>query len=70
MHTKRSKNTLLFILGGIMLVSIAAMGCNNGDNKDTTKDSTKKMAPDTSKKMAPDSTVKRDTMKTRPTVNP
>ncbi len=64
MLIRKSKTTLQFILGAILLVTVVSSACNNNnDKKDVTKDSVSvtKMAPDT---------TKRDTMKTRPVVNP
>ena len=64
MFIRKSKTTLQFILGGILLITVISAGCNNSsEKKEEVKDST------SMKKMTQD-TMKRDTMRTRPTVNP
>ena len=55
--TKQNKTKLQFILSGILIVTFAVAGCNNGADKTVVKDSITEM------KMVPPVTVK-DTMDT------
>ena len=72
MINKNSKTAFQIILGAIMLVSVATIGCNNDASSSTATKvdtaATEKMQEAAPATVVPDSTTKMDTAATRPIV--